>query len=204
VACNPECAWSLTTAPVIEPFTVAEAKAQIRSVQNQEDAVILGYIKAARAACETYLFRGLLTQSWTLALSEFVSVIPLPMATPLASVTSVKYYDTNGVQQTLSNTIYDVDTRSRPGRISLGASQTWPAVQSLRRLNRIEIQYIVGWTSAALIPEDIKQGMRVFIGACDADRDGMGIGTEQALRVAKSFWTDRVYWVPPQYDEGTY
>jgi uncharacterized phiE125 gp8 family phage protein len=195
----PECYWSLTTAPVLEPFTLAEAKAQIRSVQDKEDATVQSYIKAARAACEEYQFRGLLTQSWTLALSEFVSVIPLPMAAPLQSVTSVKYYDTNGTQQTLATSVYTVDTRSRPGRLALAAGQTWPAIQSLRKVNRIEIEYIVGWTSSALIPESIRQGMRILIGNMDVDRDGMAVGTEQAMRVAKSLWSDRVFWTPPEY-----
>lgn len=196
---SPECFWSLTTAPTIEPFTTAEAKEQIRSVQSQEDTLVDGYVKAARQAAEDYLGRGLLTQTWTLAISDFVRIIPLPMAAPLASVTSVKYYDEAGVQQTLATSVYTVDTRSRPGRIALAAGQTWPTVQSLRRVNRIEIAYVVGYTSASLIPAAILQGMRVLIGSMDADRDGMGIGTDQALRVAKSFWTDRVFWTPPEY-----
>jgi uncharacterized phiE125 gp8 family phage protein len=195
-----DCAWDLTTPPVLEPFTVAEAKDQIRSVQDQEDGLVSSYIKAARAAAEAHLGRGLLTQTWTLALSDFVSVIPLPFAAPLQSVTSVKYYDENETQQTLATSIYTVDTRNRPGRLALAAGQSWPSVSSSRRVNRIEIAYVVGWTAKELIPEDIKQGMRVLIGMMDADRDGMEPGSEQALRVAKAFWTDRVFWTPPEYD----
>ncbi len=200
MVCSPDYAWTLTTPPVLEPFSVVEAKAQIRSVQDQEDGLVSSYIKAARSACESYMGRGLLTQSWTLSLSQFVTTIPLPMAVPLQSVTSVKYYDTDGNQQTLSNTIYTVDTKSRPGRIALAAGQAWPTLQSLRRVNRVEILYVVGATSSALIPDDIKQGMRVFIGLCDADREGMGPATEQALRVAKSLWTDRVFYAPPNWE----
>lgn len=197
---EPDHHWNLTTAPALEPFTVAEAKAQIRSVSAQEDALIQGYIKAARQAAEDYLGRGLLTQSWTLSLSDFVDVIPLPMAAPLQSVTSVKYYDVNGTQQTLATTVYTVDTTSRPGRIALAAGQVWPTLQSLRTVNRVQIEYVVGWTSRDLIPEAIRQGMRVYIGNMDADRDGMETGTEQARRVAQSFWSDRVFYLPPQYE----
>jgi uncharacterized phiE125 gp8 family phage protein len=194
-----DCAWDLTTPPVLEPFTVAEAKDQIRSVQDQEDGLVSAYIKAARTAAERHLSRALLTQTWTLTISDFATVIPLPMAAPLQSVTSVKYYDEAGVQQTLATSVYTVDTRSRPGRIALASNQTWPAVQSLRSVNRIEIAYVAGWTAKELIPEDIKQGMRVLIGMMDVDRDGMEPGSEQALRVAKAFWTDRVFWTPPEY-----
>jgi uncharacterized phiE125 gp8 family phage protein len=202
IRCSPECAWSLTTAPVLEPLTVEEAKAQIRSVQDQEDGVIDGYITAARQAAEDHLGRGLLTQSWTLALSEFVDSIPLPMAAPLASITSVKYYDTNGTQQTLSSTVYAADTRSRPGRVVLAAGQSWPAVQSLRKANRIEIEYIVGYASADLIPGSIRQGIRMYVGLMDVNRDGLDPGMKQAVDAIKAaFWTDRVFFVPPSYEE---
>lgn len=197
---GPECAWSLTTAPVLEPFTVSEAKEQIRSVQDKEDGLLDTYIAAARHVAEEHLGRGLLTQSWTLALSDFVDVIPLPMAAPLQSVTSVKYYDVDGVQQTLSATVYTVDTRSRPGRIALAANQSWPAIQSLRKVNRVEIQYVVGWTTADLIPASIRQGMRLYIGLMDVTRDALDPGTKQAVDTIKAaFWTDRVFWSPPQW-----
>lgn len=198
--CSPDAEWKLSTAPVLEPFTVEEAKAQIRSVQNQEDGLVQAKIKAARQSAENYLSRGLLTQSWTLNTSDFTTFIPLPMAAPLQSVTSVKYYDTDGTQQTLATSYYDVDTVSRPGQIALAANQSWPALQSLRRVNRVEIIYVVGYTSRDLIPEDIREGMRILIGYLDADRDGMATGAEQALRVAKAFWTDRVFYTPPTYD----
>lgn len=196
----PRCAWSLTTPAILEPFTVAEAKAHIRSVQNQEDGLVTAYIKAARSAAENHLARGLLTQSWTLSLSAFADFIPLPMAAPLQSITSVKYYDVNGVQQTLASTFYTVDTRSRPGQIAIAAGQVWPTLQSLRRVNLVDIEYVVGWTSRDLIDDSIRQGMRMFIGALDADRDGMDPNTEHALNVAKLFWTDRVFWKPPCFE----
>ena len=193
-----ECAWTLTTAPQIEPLTIAEAKAQIRSVQDQEDGLIDSYIKAARQACEDYQFRGLLTQTWTLTLSQFSTIIPLPMAAPLQSVTSVKYYDSNGTQQTLATSYYEVETTSRPGRIALAANQAWPTVQSLKNVNRIEIAYVVGWTTPAAIPESIRQGLRLYIGLLDADRDGLDPAHRQAQLVAQAFWNDRVFWTPPE------
>lgn len=197
----PEVMWTRTTAPTIEPFTTDEAKQQIRSVQTQEDALVHGYIKAARQAAEDHLGRGLLTQTWTLALSHLVTVIPLPMAAPLASVTSVKYYDTNDAQQTLASSVYTVDTTSRPGRLALTSGQTWPAVSSLRRVNRIEITYVVGYTAAALIPANILQGMRMYIGLMDTNRDGLDPNTDSALKTIKAaFWTDRVFYTPPQFD----
>jgi len=196
-----ECEWVLTIAPTSEPLTTAEAKAQIRSVQSLEDTLVDTYVKAARQAAEHHLARGLLTQTWTLALSEFVNVIPLPMAVPLASVTSVKYYDVDNVQQTLPTTVYEVDTKSRPGRVALKAGQTWPAVNSERRVNRIEIAYVLGYTASTSIPADIMQGIRMYVGLMDTNRDGLDPTTGEALRTIKAaFWTDRVFYAPPQGD----
>jgi len=193
--------WTLTTAPTSEPFTTAEAKAQIRSVQSTEDTLVDTYVKAARQAAEHYLGRGLLTQTWTLCLSDFVNLIPLPMAAPLAAITTVKYYDVDNVQQTLSNTFYTVDVKSRPGRIALASGQAWPTVASLRKVNRIEIAYTVGYTSASLIPSDIMQGMRMYIGLMDTNRDGLDPATGTALKaIQAAFWTDRVFYPPPVFD----
>lgn len=193
----PDIAWSLTTAPALEPFSVLEAKAQIRSVQNHEDALVNSYIKAARTACEEYMGRGLLTQTWTLSISEFVDVIPLPMAAPLQSVTFVKYYNTDGTLTTMATSNYVVDTISRPGCVALAAGESWPSIQSNRQVNRVQIAYVVGWTSASLIPESIRQGLRLYIGYLDADRDGLEPGGEQALKVAHRFWSDRVFYPYP-------
>ena len=201
IATSPEYMWTLTTAPTTEPLTTDEAKAQIRSVQSLEDTLVDAYVKAARQAAEDYLGRGLITQTWTLALSDFVNVIPLPMAAPLASVTSVKYYDVNDTQQTLSNTVYEVDTKARPGRIALKVGQTWPALNSLRRVNRIEIAYVVGYTSGSAMPPAILQGIRMYVGLMDTNRDGLDPMTGDALRTIKAaFWTDRVFYTPPVFD----
>lgn len=183
----------VSTEPTFEPFTVAEAKAQIRSVQSQEDGLVAAYIKAARQAAETYLGRAICQQTVTASFSDFAWIMPLPMAAPLISVTSVKYYDTNGTQQTLATSVYDVDTLSRPGRVTLKAQQSWPSIQGGRIPNRVEIVYVCGWTTRDLIPEEIRQGMRIYIGTMDVDRDGQSVNTESALRVAKAFWTDRVF-----------
>lgn len=193
--------WVLTTEPTSEPLTTVQAKAQIRSVQSLEDTLVDTYVKAARQAAENHLGRGLLTQTWTLSLAEFATVMPLPMAVPLASVTSVKYYDADNVQQTLATSVYEVDTKSRPGRVALKVGQTWPAVNSERRVSRIEIAYVVGYTSSSLIPADILQGIRMYVGLMDTNRDGLDPTTGEALRTIKAaFWTDRVFYTPPQCD----
>jgi hypothetical protein len=107
-------------------------------------------------------------------------------------VTSVQYYDTTGTQQTLAGTFYTVDTVSRPGRIIRAPLQSWPALQGDRLVNAITITYVVGYTTADLIPERVKQGMRIYLSLLDSDRDGLDPNNERARAAAYACWADRV------------
>lgn len=189
--------WSLVTAPILEPLTLTEAKLQAKITQTNDDSLITSYIQAAREAAETCLARGLITQTWKLELDRWADVIFLPMAAPLQSVTTVKYYDTAGVQQTLATSGYTVDTGSRPGRVVRAPDQSWPALQADRLSSAVVITYVVGWTTAALVPERIKQGLRLHVTYMDCDREGLSEYGERARQAAEACWDDRVRWIEP-------
>lgn len=193
------CAWSLVTGPTSEPVTLAEAKAQCRITDSYSDGPVAGFIVTAREAAEQHMGRGLLTQTWKLVLDQFANVIELPMAAPLQSVTSVQYYDTDGTLQTLATTYYGVDTIARPGRVVLKAEQSWPSVQSDRRDGAVIVTYVVGWTSALLVPERIKLGIKQFVAYLDADRDGMEALALEAHQAAERCWSDVIHWTPPRW-----
>ncbi len=202
--------WIRTVDPVLQAVSLREVKDHARISQNEGDATLLRYIGAGTDAAEQFMNRGLLTQTWTLTLRWFADVIWLPMAAPLqngvSSAPVVKYYDTAGALQTLATTYYDVDTVSRPGRILRAANQTFPALQSGKLGGRVVITYIVGWTDPGLIPEKIKQGIRLYVAWLDADRDGMDPNGERGRQAAESCWADQVYTVEPtqtQYGYGT-
>jgi uncharacterized phiE125 gp8 family phage protein len=193
------CSWTLSTAPALSAVTVEEAKGHLRITDTMGDGVVAQMVAAATEEAEQYMGRGLLTQSWTLVLDWFANEIPLPMAAPLQSVTSVKYYDDDGTQQTLATTYYGIDTVSRPGRVVLKPDQSWPSVQSERRNGRVEIIYVVGFTSAELVPDRIKQGIRQFVAYLDLDRDGLEPLALNARQAAERCWSDRIVWTPPRW-----
>lgn len=193
------CAWSLVTAPTQEPITLAEAKAQARITDDNSNSVLTSYIKTAREEAEQHMGRGLFTQTWKLLLDGFASVIPLPMAGPLQSVTHVKYYDTSGVLQTLATSYYDTDLVSMPGAVVLKPDQSWPSVQSEKRNGAVEIQYVVGYATVSSIPERIKQGIRMYVTYLDLDRTGMDEGAQRAKQAAYACWSERVSWIPPAW-----
>lgn len=194
-----ETSWTLQTGPTLEPLELDDLKAHLRITDAANDVLVDSYGRAAREEAEAYMGRGLLTQTWKYVLQDFAPVMPLPMAAPLQSVTSVKYYDTDGTLQTLATSVYDVDTLARPGAVVLKPDQTWPSLQSTRLHWRVEIIYVVGWTTADAVPERIKQGIRLFVAYLDLDRDGFATQALAARQAAERCWADRVTWLPPRW-----
>lgn len=190
-------ACQLVTAPASEPISLDEAKAQARITDTNSDALVQGYIATARQRAEQVLGYGLFTQTWRYDLDSFDEVIPLPMALQLQSVTHVKYYDTDGTLQTLSSSYYELDTMRRPAGIVRAPDVSWPALQADRRSGRVQITYVVGWSTVASIPEVIKQGIRMYVTYLDADRDGMETQAQAAELAARRCWTDQLHHLPP-------
>lgn len=76
------------------------------------------------------------------------------------SVTSVKYFDTAGVEQTVDPSVYSVDTASTPGRVLLAPNQSWPGFQ--HRWDAVKVRYVVGW-SAEEMPPALKQALLLLV-----------------------------------------
>lgn len=146
-------AWQRTADATDEPVDLYDAKVHLYVGEDDttQDSKIERDLRAARHQVEDYLRAGLVTQTWVYAQDRFTDEILLPMAAPLASVTSVQYYDTSGVLQTLSASVYTVDTRSEPGRIVLAPDQQWPQVQAGRTL-AVVVTYVVGRAVANVDP----------------------------------------------------
>jgi uncharacterized phiE125 gp8 family phage protein len=137
----PHTATKLITAPVIEPYTLEEAKSHCRIVITDDDARVAEWIRAARTKVEKDTGRALLTQTWDLFLDAFYCggpylgdfgwpryarpaiEVPYP---PLQSVTSVNQTDTNNNETVWAASNYVVDTASAPGRIGLSDTGSWP------------------------------------------------------------------------------
>lgn len=154
--------WRRTTAPVIPLLSIAEARAQCRIDQSDEDTLLAIYIQAATGMAESYLHRGLLTQTWTLGAEDWSDELYLPNAAPLQSITSVKYRAVDGTLTTLASSGYVTDTISEPGCLFRAPNAVWPALQADRE-NRIEIAYVVGWTRASDVPADIRLGALLLV-----------------------------------------
>lgn len=170
----------LITAPAFEPVTLAEAKLHLRVDHTDDDTLITELIKAARVFVEKFTARALVEQTWELVIDAFPTneiLIPLP---PLISVTSIKYDDLDGAEQTLPGTEYSVDTVSQPGWV-VPVTTGWPS-SVFNGINSVRIQYAAGYASANSpptdnVPSSLKSAILLQIGNLYQNRESQVVGT---------------------------
>lgn len=140
--------YATTTKPASEPVTLDQVKLHTRidtsEIGSIEDHLLDGSLAAARQWSEQYQNRSYIWQTITAKQDVFTNTIVLPGA-PLISVSSITYVDTAGSTQTLAATVYDVDTTSDPGKITLAYSQTWPSLRGDH--HGITITYLAGYAA---------------------------------------------------------
>lgn len=152
------------SAPGTEPVTLAEVKAQIGipTGDTDQDTLITRRIGQARAWCEQHTRRSFITQTLELRLDSFPLEIELP-APPLLAVSSVKYIDTDGVEQTVSSGDYDVDTYNTQARVRPVWGGVWPTPRS--EPNAVRVQYTAGYGPATTdVPDLIRESVLLLVG----------------------------------------
>lgn len=150
----------LDTGPTAEPITTAEAKLFARVTIATEDTLTDFLIIAAREYAETFTGRQFVTATWEQRLDAFPVefVLPLP---PLISVTSIKYIDTAGDEQTLDASYYTLDKYSTPGRVVQAINKSWPSTQDVP--NAVIVKYTCGYGDAAAVPEGICTAIKQLV-----------------------------------------
>ena len=159
----------VTSAPASEPITATTAKAWLKVEFSDDDTMITNLIAGARWEIEKSTGIAFFTQTVTDALDVWPEYeeVSNPFAAfhllryPVQSVTSVTYYDSDGVQQTLASSDYVVDTNGVFCRISPAAGTSWPGLRN--RPAAVTITYITGWSDVADIPEDLKTAMQLML-----------------------------------------
>ena len=151
-----------TTDAIIEPVTLAEAKAALRVDYANEDDLINSLIKSARQFCEQEISLSFLTQTWQLKLDCWpCGIIELPYG-PVQSISSITYVDTEGDTQTLDSSVYQLDGSSIVARLYTAYGESWPSVRD--QLAPIEINYVAGNLTAEDVQDDIKTAIKLLVG----------------------------------------
>ena len=154
----------LITPPVAEPVSLAEVKADLRIDHTDDDVRLARLITEARQSIDgprTSFMRSLMPQTWELVLDGYpISEIRLPTA-PVASITSIKYDDADGVEQTISANDYYLDEASEPPWV-VPAATGWP-VGTLAAVNAVRVRFVSGYANADAVPGDIKGAIRLKV-----------------------------------------
>lgn len=189
-------ALKLITGPAEEPVSLAEAKLHCRVDIDDDDALISGFITAAREVVEGIARRALIEQTLELVLDEFPGedrlTLPRP---PLLSVTSVKYTSEAGVEATFSSSSYVVDTDSEPGRVVLKSGYSWPAT-TLQVVSGVRVRFKAGFgDEAADVPQRYKQAVGLLVSHWYENREAIAtsgaVPKEVPFGVMALLWLDR-------------
>lgn len=157
----------LIEAPDEDVVTLAECKNALGiSGTSQDDlieAALAASVSALDAASGGWLGRALRPQTWELRLSDFPSCddeIELPFP-PLISVTSIKYDDSSGDEQTIDAAdyvVFGVGGRSY-GSVKPAYDTSWPSSRCYP--DSVRIQYVCGYDDDAM-PAAIQQAVSMM------------------------------------------
>ena len=174
---------TLITASTLTLVSAAEIEAQCNAVGIGATDFV-PFVETATEHVATICERAMLTQTWKGYLDRFPGdyEIELPLG-QLQSVTSITYYDTNGTSAVYAASNYGVDIASEPGRIVLEYQKLWPTT-TLRNTNPIEIVFVAGWTSVALVPAAIKHAIRLLAAHYYEHREEVVLGNSAAVQSA--------------------
>jgi uncharacterized phiE125 gp8 family phage protein len=147
----------LITPAASYPLTLAEARAQCRVDGTDDDTYLTSLIAAATSHVEDYTGRALVTQTWELVLDKFADAMMIPKG-PVTAVSSVKYFDVDGVQQTITDTNYVLDAASDPQWLVRASDYTWPSLSD--GINNVVIRFVCGYST---VPDAILHAIRLLV-----------------------------------------
>jgi uncharacterized phiE125 gp8 family phage protein len=170
-------ALKVTTAPTELPVLIGEVMAHIRETNEAKQAEILEYMFAAVDQLDGpngLLNRCLISQTVEYTMdrfpdfgwweySRFVSAFDLPLS-PLQSVTSIKYLDENGTEQTIASSDYRVlnsGVETRRGRVELAYDATWPTTRPIEQA--VTVTYLAGFGARNSVPWKYRQLIMAWV-----------------------------------------
>lgn len=176
----------LITAPAGEVVSLAQAQEWCNVDEDTDANLIAAMLESAINYCEEVGIKGkrlLRTTTLELPLTTWwYGELTLPRP-PLQSVSSVKYYDTNDVLQTLSATSYEVRTPwKQPGTIRILPSVSLPSLSDEYGYT-VRVRFVAGYTTAT-VPAVVKQAIRFLVSQWYDDRRVMPVTEEQGNTVS--------------------
>jgi uncharacterized phiE125 gp8 family phage protein len=192
--------FKVITAPTAEAITRAEAKLHLRVDDvggvHPDDTLIDGLITAARQYAEQHTGCALVQQTLELSLDRFPAcgsraysdgiLLDRP---PAASITSIKYTDSDGVEQTIDSGNYALSSYGHSVLVTPAYNYTWPTARAIR--DAVRVRYVTGYGATghsaageyATLPKATKNAMLLHI---DAHYPGNGYTEQQRAGIMQA------------------
>jgi uncharacterized phiE125 gp8 family phage protein len=147
----------LVTAPTADAVTLEQAKKQCEIAESDtaHDEHLYQLIDRARDEFETDCDLCIKSQTWRVYTDDMEDAMQLQKG-PIQSITSIKYYSTEGTLTTLASDVYNLDVANRT--IHLAYNKFWPA--TLPQWDAWEITYLCGYST---VPPMAVQAMLILI-----------------------------------------
>lgn len=161
----------VVTAPT-HGISLTTVKAHLRVDHTDDDALISAYVDAAVSHIDGpygWLDRAVFPQTLELRQNVFGSeAIRLPYG-PATAITSVKYVDPDGVEQTLASDQYVL---TYAGAVDLAYNASWPNLRG--DAEGVRIRYVAGFATR---PPAILSAILLMVGDLYAFRETAQVGS---------------------------
>lgn len=138
------------------PVSLDNVKIQLKLSGTDEDDFLESLIKTASLFFESFTKQTLITDTYKTYRTVW-DIFQLRRC-PLQSIESIKYFDTEGVLQTLDSGNYYIVKNNFFGKVAFDESFESPSLRN--RPQQIEIEFKVGFGDTTDdIPADIQQGL---------------------------------------------
>lgn len=184
----------LVTAPATTPVTTAEAKLWARVDISEDDNLIDSLIEDATDKIQIETGRQLVTatydyfaDSWEL---NDKGCLEIPLGN-VASITSIKYKDTDENQQTWSSSLYEVNLKTQIVQIRPISTENFPSLGN--EFNSVEIRFTAGYGAASAVPDRLKTAIYMIVADRYEHREEMSeINLKEHPAVERILWNYRL------------
>jgi uncharacterized phiE125 gp8 family phage protein len=167
------------TGPSVEPVTRDEVKTRFDIDYDDHDDFLDSAIAAARRWIENRTGRVLIEQTWEYRLEDFEAELAIPML-PIMSITSVKYIDEDGDEQTVDGADYFFVDGGTSTQSILMPVDDWPT-DVYERPDAVRVRFVAGYEPvdespvdpASNVPEDLKAAIFMYVGHLYENREAV-------------------------------
>jgi uncharacterized phiE125 gp8 family phage protein len=161
----------MTSGPVLEPVSLAEAKAHLRVDGTAEDPLIQSLVITSRLHIEAALGLALITQSWSYFLDRWPrgGRVTLPLR-PVVAIAGIRVWDVGGGSRTLDPADFFLDGQGLPPRLAPLDAAALAA--PTRPVNGVEIAFTAGFGPApADVPAPIRHALLLLVAHWHENRE---------------------------------